>query len=412
MASRVGARSGLLARASLLGPAFVASVAYVDPGNVAANLTAGARYGYLLVWVLVFASFMAVIVQYLSAKLGIVTGTTLSSQIGERLDRRTHGRALRIGFWLQAMGVAIATDIAEVIGGALGLYLLFGLPLWLGGLLVGVTSLVLLQVLRERGERFFEVVVTGVLVLIAGGFLTSLLWVEVDPQGVLAGMRPRFEGSESRALAAAMLGATVMPHAIYLHSTLARDRHRPDGVPTRPIGQLLRVQRVDVLASLALAGSVNISMLLFAAAALSGDGAPDSIIAAHGVIGASVGSLPAMLFGFGLLASGIGSSIVGTHAGSGMMRDLLHVPIPHQVRRILVIVPAIALLMAGVDPTAALVASQLVLSFGIAFALVPLAWLTGDKALMGRWVNPRWLKATSWVLVATIIALNLWLLLG
>ncbi|HSN43766.1 MAG TPA: Nramp family divalent metal transporter, partial [Propionibacteriaceae bacterium] len=226
------------------------------------------------------------------------------------------------------------------------------------------------------------------------------------------GMRPRFEGAESRALAAAMLGATVMPHAIYLHSALARDRHRPHGVLTRPIAQLLRVQRVDVLASLALAGSVNIAMLLFAASALRADAPPDSIIGAHQVIGESVGALPALLFGFGLLASGVGSSVVGTHAGAGIMKDLLPIPVPYQVRRIVVIVPAIALLMAGIDPTEALVFSQLILSFGIAFAIVPLAWLTGNRALMGQWVNPVWLRVVSWMLAATIVALNLWLLFG
>ena len=412
MSTRTEARPLGLARVSALGPAFVASVAYVDPGNVAANLTAGSRYGYLLVWVLVLASLMAVIVQYLSAKLGIVTGSTLSSEIGARLDGLSHGRPLRLAFWVQAMAVAIATDIAEVIGGALGLYLLFGLPLWVGGILVGAMSLVLLEALRRRGERVFEIVVTGVLGLVAAGFLTSLMWVQVEPREVLAGMRPRFDGADSRTLAAAMLGATVMPHAIYLHSALARDRHRPDGVMTRPIGELLRIQRTDVLASLALAGSVNVAMLLFAAAALRASSPPDSIVGAHHAIRTTVGAVPAMLFGFGLLASGVGSSVVGTHAGSRIMKDLLPFALPHQVRRIVVIVPALGLLLAGVDPTTALVESQLVLSFGIAFALVPLAWLTGRPALMGRWVNPWWLQAVSWAIVAAIVSLNVWLLLG
>ncbi len=212
---------------SLLGPAFVASVAYVDPGNVAANMSAGADYGYLLVWVLVGACLMAMIVQYLSAKLGLVTGRSLSSMVKDSLAHHRQARPLRIGFALQAIVVAIATDVAEVMGGAIAMNLLFGLPGWLGGLIVVVVSLFWLGFMRSRGERALDIGVTLVLLVIAAGFLVSLVWAPPDPAGVIGGMVPRFSGAGSVAIAAAMLGATVMPHAIYLHSTLAIDRHRP-----------------------------------------------------------------------------------------------------------------------------------------------------------------------------------------
>lgn len=397
---------GLLA---LLGPAFVASVAYVDPGNVAANLTAGAKYGYLLVWVLAVSSCMAVLVQYLSAKLGVVTGRSLSSLCGEWLDER-RGRSARIGYAVQALVMAVATDVAEVIGGALGLYLLFGIPLWLGGLLVGVVTLVLLDALRTGGEHVFEVVISCLLGLVAIGFMAGMVWSPPDPASALDGLVPRFAGGDSVQLAAAMLGATVMPHAIYLHSTLSADRHRPFGRRDQTIGRLLRAQRVDVLAALVVAGTVNISMVLFAASALLGIDSTDSIEGAYAAIHEQVGIAPATIFAAGLLVSGIGSALVGTHAGARIMRDLWPWPMSHHVRRAITIVPAVALLALGIHPTQLLVVSQLLLSFGIAFALVPLVHLTNSKATMGRFANPWWLRVLAWCVVAVVVTLNLTLL--
>ena len=399
-----------LRRLGLLGPAFVAAVAYVDPGNVAANLTAGGQYRYRLFWVLVAASGIAVLVQYLSAKLGIVTGRTLSELTGESIDGWRTGRVWRLVYGLQAVVISMATDIAEVIGGALGLHLLFGVPVWLGSLVVGVVALLMLRWLRDRGEGVFEAGVTAVLMLIAVGFLGSLYWTPPAWPSVAAGMIPNLGGGTGEAaLAGAMLGATVMPHAIYLHSNLARDRHRPRGRPARPIADLLRIQRLDVWLSLVLAGSVNIAMLL-AGAAVVPSGAADAIVTAHRVIGETLGPAAGAVFGAGLLVSGIGSAVVGTHAGSGVWRDLLPWRVSHGVRRVVTLVPAVLLPLMGLDATESLVISQLVLSFGIAFALVPLVVLTGRTSVMGRWANGRLLAASAWFALAVIVALNVWLL--
>ncbi|MBI3690053.1 MAG: Nramp family divalent metal transporter, partial [Mycolicibacterium aromaticivorans] len=263
---------------SLLGPAFVAAIAYVDPGNVAANISAGAQFGFLLVWVIVMANVMAGLVQYLSAKLGLVTGRTLPEAV------RDHTRTpTRIGYWLQAELVAIATDVAEVVGGAIALRLLFGLPFLVGGVITGVVSLILLAVQDRRGQQVFERVITGLLLVIAIGFLSSLFVLTPPAAEVLGGLLPRFDGPESVLLATAMLGATVMPHAVYLHSGLARDRH---GHPEAgaPRARLLRITRWDVSIAMLVAGAVNMSMLLIAATNLQGRDDTDSIEGAHAAV--------------------------------------------------------------------------------------------------------------------------------
>ena len=392
---------------SLLGPAFVASVAYVDPGNVAANMSAGADYGYLLVWVLVGACLMAMIVQYLSAKLGLVTGRSLSSMVKDSLAHHRQARPLRIGFALQAIVVAIATDVAEVMGGAIAMNLLFGLPGWLGGLIVVVVSLFWLGFMRSRGERALDIGVTLVLLVIAAGFLVSLVWAPPDPAGVIGGMVPRFSGAGSVAIAAAMLGATVMPHAIYLHSTLAIDRHRPLGQLDAPLKSLLFVQRVDVGASLVVAGTVNVAMLLFGATILRGVPHSDAVVAAYEVLNTQIGRLPAIIFAIGLLASSIGSAVVGTHAGASIMYDLLPWRIDSRIRRVATGLPSIVLLAVGVNATMALVGSQLVLSFGIGFALIPLVWFTSSPKHMGEWASGPWLRMTSIIITALVLALNI-----
>ncbi len=387
---------------ALLGPAFVAAMAYVDPGNVAANLTAGATFGYLLVWSLVLACLMAMLVQYLSAKLGVVTGQSLSGLVRASLLKRRGGKVWRALYAAQALAVAIATDVAEVVGGAIALNLLFGLPLPAGAIIVGLVAVVMLQWLRSRGEVFFEVLLIGVLAIIALGFMTSLLWLPPDPVQVVAGLVPRFAGAESLQLAAAMLGATVMPHAVYLHSELARARHEGSD---ETLPRLLLVQRVDVVVALTVAGIVNVSMLLFAAAALRGS-TVDSIEAAHGEITALVGPVAATVFAVGLLFSGVGSAIVGTDAGAGMVRDLVSPKITPTVRRLITLVPAVAILLIGLPPTQALVQSQLILSFGIGFAVVPLVAMTASRATMGEHRNPAWLTAVAWAVVAAVLALN------
>lgn len=384
----------------LLGPAFVAAIAYVDPGNVAANLTGGARYGYLLVWVLVAANLMAAMVQYQSAKLGIVTGRTMPELLGERM--RTGPRR---AFWAQAELVAVATDLAEVIGGAIALFLLFGIPLFLGGLIVGAVSMLLLALQSRFGQRPFESVVIGLLAIIAIGFLTGLVVNPPDGAAIVDGLVPRFDGTDSVLLAASMLGATVMPHAIYVHSALARDRHGQASDALR--AGLLRSTKWDVVIALGIAGVVNIGMLLLAAVNLRGVEGTDTIEGAHAAIENTLGPGIALVFAIGLLASGLASTSVGSYAGATIMAGLLRRRIPLFARRVITLIPALGILAVGVDPTWALVLSQVFLSFGIPFALVPLLRLTSDRTVMGESANGR---AVRWILtsiVALVVALNL-----
>jgi manganese transport protein len=388
----------------LLGPAFVAAIAYVDPGNVAANLSAGAKYGYLLVWVLVVANLMAGLIQYQSAKLGLVTGMSLPELLGQRLRKRS-----RIAFWIQAELIAAATDLAEVIGGAIALYLLFGLPLVLGGLVVGVVSMILLGLQSRFGQRPFEFAIIGLLAIIAIGFLAGLVVRPPDGAAVLGGLVPRFAGTGSVLLAASVLGATVMPHAIYVHSALARDRHGRAGGPAQT-GRLLRITKWDVAIALSLAGVVNIGMLLLAATNLRGLGGVDTIEGAHAAIAAALGSAIAVIFSVGLLASGLASTSVGSYAGATIMQGLLRRRVPLIVRRTVTLIPALALLGFGADPTAVLIISQVALSFGIPFALVPLLRLTNDPAVMGAFANTRTVKALLFVAIVLVIGLNLTLL--
>ncbi len=388
----------------LLGPAFVAAIAYVDPGNVAANLTAGARYGYLLLWVLIVANAIAVLVQYQSAKLGIVTGRSLPELLGERL--RTGPRRL---YWLQAELVAAATDIAEVLGGAIALHLLFGIPLLLGGVIIGVASMLLLLVQSRRGQRSFELVIITLLGVILVGFVSGLFFTEIDGPALVGGLFPHFEGTDSVLLATSMLGATVMPHVIYLHSALARDRHGVTEEPGR-IRSLLAATRVDVGLALLVAGAINISMLLLAAAALGGVEGTDTIEGAHAAIVGALGPTIGVIFAVGLLASGLASTSVGTYAGSAIMGGLLRLRVPLLVRRVVTLVPALVVLGAGVDPTMALVLSQVVLSFGIPFALIPLVALASSRTLMGEFANRPWLRWAGWVSTAAIVVINVLLI--
>lgn len=388
----------------LLGPAFVAAIAYVDPGNVAANLTAGARYGYLLLWVLVGANAMAVLVQYQSAKLGIITGDSLPGVLGQRLRRGP-----RLAYWAQAEVVAAATDLAEVVGGAIALNLLFGVPLVLGGLIVGIVSMLLLATQNWYGQRRFEATVAALLVVIVIGFLCGLLVGPPDPAGMLSGLVPRFAGTDSVLLAASMLGATVMPHAIYVHSALSRDRFGAVAGPAER-ATLLRATRWDVGAALGVAGTVNIGLLLLAAANLRGVEGTDTIEGAHAAISGALGGGIAVVFAIGLLASGLASTSVGCYAGAAVMEGLIHRRIPLLMRRVITLIPALVLLAVGADPTWTLVVSQVVLSFGIPFAVIPLVRLNRDRTLMGAHANGRRIHVVLVVVVALVVALNLALL--
>jgi len=387
-------------RLALFGPAFVAAIAYVDPGNFATNFAAGARFGYLLLWVIVSANVVAMFVQSLSAKLGLATGANLPEVCRENF-RPPVVRAL----WVQAEIVAMATDLAEVIGGAIALNLLFGLPLLTGGLITGLVAFGLLG-LQGRGHRRFQGAVTGLFAVILIGFLVMLLRAPVDPAASVAGLVPRFSGAESLVLATGILGATVMPHAIYLHSARI-----PQGVELNSARQrrfALRTQRADVLIALGLAGLVNAAMLLVAAALFHGSGLGRSgtLAGAHAGIGAALDSSAALVFALALLASGFASAGVGTYAGQVVMQGFIRRRIPLLLRRALTLSPALIVLALGVDATRALVLSQVVLSFGIPFALVPLLLLTGRRDVMGALVNRRPTTVVAALVTGVIIGLN------
>ncbi len=387
----------------LLGPAFVAAIAYIDPGNFATNITAGSRFGYLLVWVIVVSNLMAMLIQYLSAKAGIATGKNLPELCRDHFRKRTSR-----GLWVQAELVAIATDLAEVLGGAIALYLLFDLPLLAGGLITAGVAFALLGI-QSRGARPFEVAITGMLLVVLVGFLYSLVAGGVDPGAVAGGLAPRFEGSDTVLLATGMLGATVMPHVIYLHGALTQNRYARSTEEER-LG-LLRSQRMDVVLAMSLAGVINLSMLVVAARVLSSGPEPvETIEAAHTGLGDALGPTAALLFALALLASGFAASGVGTFSGQVVMQGFLRRRIPIVVRRLVTLVPALVVIAAGVDPTRALVLSQVVLSFGIPFALIPLVLLTRRRDVMGALVNRPLTTLVAGVVAAVICCLNVTLI--
>jgi manganese transport protein len=393
----------------LLGPAFVAAVAYVDPGNVATNFAGGASFGYTLLWVIVAANLMAMLIQALTAKLGLATGRDLATLCRERLPR-----PVTWVLWLQAEAVAIATDLAEIVGGAVALNLLFGVPLPVGGVITAVVAFVLLGA-QSRGHRPFERVVTALLLVIGLGFGYTLLGSGVDLGGLAGGLVPSFAGPESLVLATGVLGATVMPHVIYVHSALTPGRYGDAATAGRTEAgrrRLLRAQRADVLLAMGLAGVVNAAMLVIAAQLFDGRADVDSLERVHAGLGHLLGSGAALAFAVALLASGLASSSVGTHAGQVVMSGFLRRHVPVYARRLITLAPALAVLAVGGDPTTALVWSQVVLSFGIPFALVPLLWLTSRRDLMAGWVNRRVTTAAGAVVAALIIGLNAHLLIG
>jgi manganese transport protein len=391
-------REALLQHTRLLGPAFVAAVAYVDPGNVATNTAAGASYGYLLLWVLVGATLMAGLVQYLSAKVGWLTGESLPALVGQRA-RTTP----RVAYWLQAEAVAAATDVAEIVGGAVALRLLFDLPLVAGAVITTAVSTGLLLFQNSRSQRSFERIITGMLAVVAIGFLAGLVIAPPDPVAAAAGLLPRLAGADSALLAVGMLGATVMPHAVYLHSALVRDRHgRADAECAEPT---LSAIRVDVTLAMIVAGSVNVGMLLLAASTLPGLEI-DSLQAAHGAIGDRLGAVIAWAFALALLASGLASTSVGGYAGAVIMDGLLRRRVPVLARRLITAVPALILLGLGLEPTGLLIISQVILSFGIPFALIPLARLAADQSLMNLAPTRPLTIRLAWLVIGIVTTLN------
>jgi manganese transport protein len=404
-ASLEGRARGVARLWPFLGPAFVAAVAYIDPGNFATNIQGGAKFGYLLLWVVLSANLIAMVVQTQSAKLGIATGRNLPE-----LCRELFGRKVSLGLWVQAEVVAMATDIAEVVGAALGLYLLFGIDLFVAGLIAGAGAFAILG-LQQMGFRRLEAgisVLVGVVVL---GFIFEIFSSDPDGGQVVHHLLvPGFGGTESVLLATGIIGATVMPHVVYLHSALTQRRIVGRSISERK--RILGFERVDVVIAMSLAGLVNISMMVTAAALFhtSGLAGIDSIQGAFHGLERLVSPNAATIFGVALLASGFASSSVGTMAGQVVMQGFIRRRIPIFLRRALTLAPALIVLGVGFNPTDALVISQVVLSFGIPFALVPLLVIARRRDVMGDLANPRWLSALAGVLGAMIICLNVFLL--
>jgi len=401
---QIRSRGAVRGRLALLGPAFVAAVAYIDPGNFATNIAGGAKYGFLLVWVIVAANLMAMLVQYLSAKVGIATGMSLPE-----LCRAHLPRPATWGLWVQAEIIAIATDLAEFVGAAIALNLLFGVPPFAAGLITAVVAFGILT-LQQRGYRRFELAIAGFLAIVCLGFLYDLTQVSVDRSAFFSGFVPGFDGTDSVMLAVGILGATVMPHVVYLHGALVQRR-----VPARDDEErrsLLRFQRLDVVIAMGLAGVINLTMLVVAASLFhtSGNADIDSIEGAYDGFERLIGGGAALAFAVALLASGLSSSSVGTYAGQVVMQGFINRRIPLFLRRLVTMLPALIVLAIGVDATDALVASQVVLSFGIPFALVPMILLTRRGDVMGVFVNRSGTTIVAGIVATLIILLNLFLL--
>jgi manganese transport protein len=388
-----------------LGPAFIACVAYIDPGNFATNIAGGAKFGFTLVWVIVASNLMAMLIQTLSAKLGIATGRNLPEVCREQFSRRTS-----IGLWLQAEVIAMATDLAEFLGAAVGLQLLLGIPLFPAAVLTGVITFLILG-LQRFGFRPLEAVIAAFVAVIGICYLGEL-WLAHPPLGTVArhAVTPQFQGNESVLLAVGIIGATVMPHVIYLHSALTQHRIVPrndDEART-----LYKYTRVDVLIAMAIAGLINMAMLVVAATVFFGRGLTDieSLDDAHRTLEPILGGASSMLFALALTASGLSSSTVGTMSGQVVMQGFIRRRIPLWVRRLVTMIPAFVVIGLGLDPLRTLVISQVVLSFGIPFALIPLVMFTSKREIMGVLVNRRITIAAAALIAALISALNIFLL--
>jgi manganese transport protein len=388
-----------------LGPAFVACVAYIDPGNFATNIAGGSKFGYTLVWVIVAANLMAMLIQTLSAKLGIATGRNLPEVCREQFSPRTS-----FLLWIQAEVIAMATDLAEFLGAALGFHLLLGIELFPAALITGVTAFLILG-LQRFGFRPFEAVIAGIVGMIGVCYIGELFYAK-PPLGTVAkhAFVPQFAGSESVLLAVGILGATVMPHVIYLHSALLQGRVLPK--TQDEARRLYRFTRIDVVIAMSIAGFINIAMLVVAASTFYKSGLTnvESLENAHKTLAGLVGGYSSTLFALALLGSGLSSSTVGTLAGQVVMQGFVRWRIPVWVRRLVTMLPALIVIGIGLDPSRTLVISQVVLSFGIPFALIPLVIFTGKREIMGALTNQRSTTVVAAVIAALITGLNIFLL--
>ncbi|GLY17638.1 divalent metal cation transporter MntH [Kineosporia sp. NBRC 101677] len=389
--------TGRRAVGTTLGSALVAAVAYIDPGNFATNVSAGAQYGTMLVWVVVGASAVGMLVQYLSAKLGLVTGRSLPEQCKRHLSRPA-----RIGLWLQAELVVVMTDLAEIVGGAIALNLLFGVPLLPGALIMVVAAFVILA-LHIRGRDAFRPVVYVCFAVVAAGFLYQAFLADLGGAELASGFQPRLEGTDSAYLAAGIVGATVMPHVVYLHSHLTKGEAL---ISRRSMPRLIRITRREIVGAMLLAATVNISIML-AATVLA---PTDTLEGAHAGFADLTGELSSWVFASALLASSLASTCVGVYSGQTIMAGFLHRSVSLRVRRAISVLPSLVILAVGVDPTAALVLSQVVLSFGIPFALAPLIWFTSRRAVMGESRNRMSTVVVATIVLGAVVALNVFLL--
>jgi manganese transport protein len=388
-----------------LGPAFIACVAYIDPGNFATNIAGGSKFGYRLVWVIVAANLLAMLIQTLSAKLGIATGRNLPEVARERFGRRA-----TFFLWLQAEAIAMATDLAEFLGAAIGFELLFGWGLFPSALVTGAAAFAILS-LQRFGFRPLEAVIAVLVGVIGICYLAELTFAHPDYGSVLHhAVVPEFGSSEAVLLSVGILGATVMPHVIYLHSALTQDRLVPE--TDEDAQTLLRYTRVDVIIAMSIAGLINVAMLVMAASTFFQKGLlnVDSLDGAHKTLEPILGGASSALFALALLASGLSSSAVGTLSGQVVMQGFIRRQVPLMVRRLVTMVPAFVVIAIGIDPSRTLVISQVVLSFGIPFALVPLVYFTARRDIMGALVNRRITTVAASVIAGVIIALNIFLL--
>nr|WP_228745246.1 Nramp family divalent metal transporter [Paenibacillus sp. S150] len=394
---------GLKRLLPFLGPAFIASVAYLDPGNFATNITAGSKYGYLLLWVIFASNLMAVLIQSLSAKLGIATGKNLPEVARERFPK-----GVSIFLWIQSELVIIATDLAEFIGAALGLYLLFGIPMLPAALITAVGSFAILE-LQRRGYRTLEAGIAGMVMIVVLAFAFQVVMAKPDAGAVAAGIfTPQFQGVDSVLLAAGILGATVMPHAIYLHSSLTQSR--VVGIDDREKKQIFKLEFIDILIAMLIAGAVNMAMVVVAAALFFKNGlVVEDLDIAFEQFRHLAGPVTAVSFGLGLLIAGLSSSSVGTMAGDVVMQGFIKKRINLYLRRAITIIPPLTIIAFGINATSALVMSQVVLSFGIAFALIPLVIFTSDRKIMNGLVNRRITTVLGWIISALVVSLNLFL---
>jgi manganese transport protein len=400
-----GERRGLRAVAPFLGPAFIAAVAYIDPGNFATNMAGGAEFGYTLIWVVLTANLMAMLVQSLSAKLGIATGRSLPEVCRDSFPRR-----VVVFLWLQAEAVAMATDLAEFTGAALGLHLVFGLSMWVSALLAGAATFAVLG-MEVHGFRRLEAVITALAAVVALAFGLELFAARPAPGQIATGaLVPRLPGGAAL-LAVSIIGATVMPHVIYLHSSLTK--RRVAGADDAGRRKAFRFEVVDVLVAMGVAGLVNVAMLATAAAVFGSRGltsAGGDLGTVYAGLNSFVGAHAGAVFGVALLVSGIASSCVGTMSGQVVMQGFIRRQVPVFARRAVTMIPALVLIATGFSATRALVLSQAFLSFGIPFALIPLVIFTARRSLMGPLANRRLTNVLACAVTAIIVGLNIYLL--